>query len=183
MDNDSKLYSRLWVYVMEKIIGKYVNLREIEVEDAEFVLSLRCDEKKARFLNKTEYNIEKQQDYIRRYKTLDNEYYFIIEDKQDKPIGTIRIYDITDNSFCPGSWLMMDGVSAQQSFEGDYLAKKFAFEQTGYNKFHFDVRKGNKKVLRFHELMGAKKTGETELDILFECTKEDYYNNIKKYIS
>lgn len=162
--------------------GKYTNIRDIEVSDAEFVLSLRCDEVKSRHLHKTEYNIEKQQEYIKRYKMQENEWYFIIENKENKPIGTYRVYDLREDSFCIGSWLMVENCTSLEALEGEYLVKLFAFEKTGFNKFHFDVRKGNKKVLNFHKLMGAKQIGETELDFLFECTKEDYLNNIKKFL-
>lgn len=167
----------------ENLCGKYVNLREVEINDAEFILSLRCNEAKSKFLNKTEYNIEKQQDYIRKNKKLDNEWYFIIEKKDEEPIGTYRIYDLKKDSFCIGSWLMVDGCSPFEVMEGEYLAKIFAFEKTGFQKFHFDVRKENKKVIRYHKMMGAKQVGETELDYLFECSKEDYLNNIKKYLN
>ena len=32
--------------------GKFVNIREVEIKNAEFILSLRCDENKSKFLNK-----------------------------------------------------------------------------------------------------------------------------------
>ena len=93
---------------MKKYIeGKYINLRDVKEEDAEFILSLRTSEKKSRFLHKTQYDIDKQVSYIRHYKTLDNEWYFIIEDKKQVPLGTVRIYDIIGDSFCWGSWLLM----------------------------------------------------------------------------
>ena len=50
--------------VSEKLIGKYVNLREVTVDDAEFILSLRCDENKSKFLHKTEYNLENQVKFL-----------------------------------------------------------------------------------------------------------------------
>ena len=49
----------------EKLQGKYVNLREVTVDDAEFILSLRCDPQKSKYLNPTEYNIPKQVEYIK----------------------------------------------------------------------------------------------------------------------
>lgn len=169
--------------VVNKIFGKYVNIRDVEVEDAGFILDLRCNEKKSKFLHKTEYNIQKQQDYIRHYKTLDNEWYFIIEDKKCNPIGTYRIYDLKDDSFCIGSWLMIDGVSPLETIEGEYLVKMFAFDATGFKKFHFDVRKENKKVIRFHKMMGAKIVAENDIDYFFECTKEDYLHKISSIIN
>lgn len=165
------------------IEGKYTNIRLVEIKDAEFILSLRCDDKKAMFLHKTEYNIEKQKEYIKNCLKKDDEWYFIIENKENKPIGTYRVYDLKADSFCIGSWLMVDGSSPLEVMEGEYLVKMFAFEQTGFQKFHFDVRKENKKVIRYHKMMGAKLVGETDLDYLFECSKEDYLKNITKFLS
>ena len=162
--------------------GKYTNIRFVRVEDAEFILSLRCNEKKAQFLNKTEYNIEKQKEYIKNCLNKDNEWYMIIENKKNKPIGTYRIYDLRKDSFCIGSWLMVDGCSSLEMIEGEFLVKKYAFNKTGFKKFHFDVRKNNKKVIRYHKMMGAKQVGETEQDYLFECTEKDYLEKISKFL-
>ena len=164
-------------------IGKYTNIRLVREDDAEFILSLRCDEQKSKYLHKTEYNVDKQKEYIKNCLSKDNEWYFIIENKKQEPIGTYRIYDLKDDSFCIGSWLMIDDCSPIEMMEGEYLAKMFAFKATGFNKFHFDVRKGNKKVIRYHKMMGAKQVGETDLDYLFECSKEDYISNIRKYLN
>ena len=162
--------------------GQYTNIRLVKEDDAEFVLSLRCNEKKAQFLHKTEYNADKQKEYIKNCLSKDNEWYFIITNKKQEPIGTYRIYYLKRDSFCIGSWLMVDGCSPIEVMEGEYLVKMFAFKATGFNKFHFDVRKGNKKVIRYHKMMGAKQVGETDLDYLFECSKEDYLKNIKNFI-
>lgn len=64
-----------------------------------------------------------------------------------------------------------------------YEVKKFAFEKTGFDKFHFDVRKENKKVIRFHKMLGAKIVDENDIDYFFECTKEDYLEKIKEFVS
>ena len=158
----------------EKLKGRFVTLREVTESDAEFILSLRCDEKKSKFLHKTEYNLENQVAYIRRYFTIPNEWYFIILNKSGERIGTYRIYDVQDDSFCIGSWLMVDGVSPQESFESDYLIRMYGFNVLGFKKIHFDVRKGNKKVIAYHKMVGARIVGETELDYLWEVTKEEY---------
>lgn len=154
--------------------GKYVNLREVEIDDAAFILSLRCDEKKARFLHKTENNLEKQIEYLKRYKTLDNEWYFIIENKQHEPLGTTRIYNVQGDRYTPGSWLMKDGSLPEETLEGILLAGETAYEVLGFEKSFFDVRKRNKKVIRFHLSGGAKIIGEDEDNYYFESTKEIY---------
>ena len=168
---------------MKKYIeGKYINLRDVKEEDAEFILSLRTSEKKSRFLHKTQNDIDKQVSYIRNYKTLDNEWYFIIEDKKQVPLGTVRIYDIIGDSFCWGSWLLIDGLSPSIALESALLIYEYAFYYLGFLNVHFDVRKGNIKVQRFHENFGAKRTGETDLDILYTYTKSDYEKIKDKFL-
>ena len=162
--------------------GLHTKIRLVRTTDAEFILSLRCNDKKSKYLHKTEFDINKQTQYIKNCLNRDDEWYFIITRKNDEPIGTYRIYDLRENSFCIGSWLMIDDCSPMEVLEGEYLVKMFAFEKTGFKNFHFDVRKGNKKVIRYHKIMGAKQVGETELDYLFECTKEAYMAAIRKYL-
>lgn len=162
--------------------GKYVCIRDVELDDAEFILSLRCDKTKAKYLHKTEYDILKQQEYIKSYQSKNDEWYFIIERNNHQKIGTYRIYDLKEDSFCIGSWLMIDGCSPSEVMEGEYLVKMFAFNTTGFDKFHFDVRKENKKVVQYHKMLGAKIVGETELDYLFECTKSDYMENVRRFV-
>lgn len=160
---------------MNKYIeGKYINLRDVREEDAEFILSLRTSEKKSQFLHKTQYDLGKQVEYIKHYKTLDNEWYFIIEDKRHVSLGTVRIYDIVGDSFCWGSWLLIDGLSPVIALESALLIYEYAFYSLKFSNVHFDVRKGNVKVQRFHESFGAQRVGETDLDIFYTYTKSDY---------
>lgn len=163
------------------LIGKYVNLREVNVKDAEFILSLRCNENKSKFLHSTEYDIEKQRKYIEAYFDK-NEYYFIAENKEGQTIGTIRIYEITENTFTIGSWLMIDNLKPEEVVESEFLCRMYGFETLKKTLCVYDVRKENKKVIRYHKMVGAKIVGQTELDYLFECTKEDYLKNIEKYL-
>lgn len=163
----------------EKLQGKFVNLREVTIDDAEFILKLRCDDKKSKFLHKTEYNVEKQIDYIKNYLKKDNEWYFIIENKEHTPLGTVRIYDVEGRQYTGGSWLMIDGATPQETVEGDLLMKEYSFTILGFNKNCFDVRKENKKVVRFHKICGAKIVDENDIDYFFELTKETFENNKK----
>ena len=159
------------------IEGIYVNLREVEISDAAFILALRCDEKKSRFLNNTDNNLEKQIDYLKRYKSLDNEWYFIIENKKHEPLGTSRIYNVHDDKYTGGSWLMKDGSLPEETIEGAVLARDMAFNKLGFKIDCFDVRKANKRVVRFHKTSGAKIVGENDVDYFFEMTKDVWNKN------
>lgn len=159
----------------ETLQGKHINLREVLLTDAPFILSLRCDTKKSQFLHQTQNNLTQQEDYLKRYFTLDNEWYFIAETKNGAPLGTIRIYDVQGDDFCIGSWIIKDNTLPQAVIESILLCYKYGFETLGFNKVHFDVRKGNKAVLGFHKSMGAKISGENEKYYFFTFNKEDFY--------
>lgn len=163
------------------IEGKYINLRDVEEEDARFILNLRTNAKKTRFLHPTNNDLQQQIDYLNRYKTKRDEWYFIIMDKKNIPIGTVRIYDVHEDDFCWGSWLIVDGMPPQTALESALMVYDYAFDVLGFNKVHFDVRKGNIQVQRFHEMFGAIRTGTTELDILYKYDKSIYQQKKQKF--
>lgn len=166
----------------DKLEGNFVTLREVRVDDAQFILDLRCSPK-ARFLNPTQNNLELQKQYICNYLKKQNEWYFIIEDKSHNPLGTIRIYNVKNDSFEAGSWLMNDKSSMQQSIEGEYLLKRYAYEVLGLHKNCFSVKKSNKSVIRFHMLYGATIINENNTDYFFELTKEQFNKNSEKILT
>ncbi len=168
----------------EKFIsGKTINLRDVEVSDAEFILRLRCDEDKSKFLHKTQNDLQKQIDYIKNYKTKEQEWYFIIENKSGEQLGTVRIYDVKDNTdFCWGSWLIKNGAPTNTGIESALLIYEYAFYQLGFTKVHFDVRKDNLSVRKFHERFGAQKVDENDLDVFYTYSKEGYENIRNKYL-
>ena len=55
--------------------------------------------------------------------------------------------------------------------------KEYSFDVLGFKKNCFDVRKENKKVVRFHKLCGAKIVDENDIDYFFELSKEDFEKN------
>lgn len=155
--------------------SKTVKLRLIEEQDAEFVLKLRLDDRYNQFLSSVNPSVEAQKEWIKKYKIDESkgtQYYFIIDRHDGVPCGTVRIYDLKDDSFCWGSWILNEDKTRYAALESAFLVYKFAFDQLKFKRSHFDVRKGNDRVISFHEKMGAVRTGETELDLLFEITKE-----------
>lgn len=166
--------------------SKTVRLRLIEEQDAEFVLTLRLDDRYNQFLSSVSPSVAAQKEWIKKYKTDEAEgtqYYFIIERLDGTPCGTVRIYDLKEDSFCWGSWILNENKTRYAALESAFLVYQFAFENLNFKKSHFDVRKGNDRVISFHEKMGAIKTGETELDLLFEIEKEAVSRTKSRLIS
>jgi len=169
-------------HCLKPILGKNITLREIEVADADFVLSLRNDKKRGKYLSKTSDDVVSQVEYIKNYKAKAQNYYFIIEDKKHHPIGTVRIYDIRNNSFCWGSWLLSREAPVSAGIESALLVYEFAFYTLGFFRAHFDVRKGNQKVIDFHQRMGAVIVDETDVDVFFHYDKESYERVKPRYV-
>ncbi|MCS0350735.1 GNAT family N-acetyltransferase [Vibrio ordalii] len=160
---------------MRELISKTIKMRLIREEDAEFILSLRLDERYNKFLSSVDDNLAAQKEWIRKYKQDEEaglQYYFIIETKDSKPCGTVRLYDLKADSFCWGSWVLNEDKTKYSALESAFLIYQFGFEELGFKKSHFDVRKGNLKVIDFHKKFGAVETGEDEDNYYYEISQE-----------
>lgn len=157
--------------------AKTVRLRLVEPKDAEFIYSLRTDEKYNRYLSPVSGDAESQRAWIKEYKhreRANKEFYFIIERMDSgKPCGTVRLYDFRGDSFCWGSWILVEEDKTRTAaLESCLMVYDYAFNVLGCRRSHFDVRKENTKVVNYHENMGAVRTGEDDQDIFFEITQE-----------
>lgn len=160
-----------------RIEGEFCTLRLVEMEDASFILNLRTDQKKSKFLNKTNINLDQQISWMKEYKkreALDKEYYFIIEDNLNNKVGTYRLYNINNEQATPGSWIIIDGVELSVTIESVLLMYDFIFNRLNFKKINFDVMKGNKRVVRFHESYGSVCIYEDEDNKNYEFDSEQF---------
>ena len=167
-----------------KVDGKNVNLRVVKLDDAEFIYTMRQDQIKTKFLSKTHGTVEDQKKWIENYKQREDEkqeFYFIIESKNNEKLGLVRLYDFIDDSFCWGSWLIKNNAPRSTAIESALQVYEFAFYTLGFESSHFDVRKGNEKVISFHKRFGAKITHENDLDYFFTLSKKTYEVTKQKY--
>jgi RimJ/RimL family protein N-acetyltransferase len=162
------------------VLGKTLAFRDARVEDAAFVLSLRMDPKKSRYLSSTTPDLDAQRAWLQRYASATDQAYFIIE-HQDEPIGTVRLYDARADSFCWGSWILKDDRPSQAAMESALMVYAYAVDHLGFTAAHFDVRKGNERVWKFHERFGAKRTAETELDYLYSLDLCAIQESLQRY--
>lgn len=88
-----------------RVVGKTLYFRNATVDDAAFILSLRTNAEKSRYLSAVSGDLAEQEAWLERYAHADDQAYFIIE-YQGTPIGTVRLYDPQGESFCWGSWIL-----------------------------------------------------------------------------
>ncbi len=162
--------SMLWPNLRKakRIKGKNLVFRDATIEDAVFIHGLRTNEEKSRYLSKTSPDLEAQIRWLHNYAQTKDQAYFIINDTFGDPIGTVRLYDPKEDSFCWGSWILKDGAPQTAAIESALIVYAYAIDHLGFRRAHFDVRKENERVWRFHERFGAQRVAETDIDYYYE---------------
>jgi hypothetical protein len=164
--------------LIKSVYQKYgITIRLVEEADAEFIVSLRTDEKLGRYLSHTRVSVDEQRKWIKAYKireALGEEYYFIAIGEQGERYGTTRLYNLEVDSFTTGSWLFSESAPTGMAIKTDLIGRELAFEELGYEICKFDVRRENKKVIRFHQFFMPRMIMENDLDIFYELDKASF---------
>jgi RimJ/RimL family protein N-acetyltransferase len=163
-----------------KVTGKTLAFRNADRDDAAFILSLRTDPEKSRYLSPTSSLLDDQIAWLESYEKKNDQAYFIIEHEGNR-IGTVRLYDPKENSFCWGSWILAEGRPNHAAMESALMVYSYATTDLGYTASHFDVRKENEKVWKFHERFGAVRTSETGEDYFYSMSLEAIQAALAKY--
>ena len=165
-----------------KIIqGRTLRFRDAIEDDAKFILTLRTDSQKSRYLSATDSDIRQQKTWLNNYTDLTDQAYFIIEDLEGQSLGTVRLYDAQGKSFCWGSWILKEGAPQAAAIESALMVYSYAIDYLVFSSAHFDVRKDNESVWRFHERFGAQRIAEEKLDYLYKINADNISRASKKY--
>lgn len=148
-----------------RLRGRTLVLRDAGVDDAAFILALRTDAEKSRYLSRVTGEVQSQIDWLRAYRQGGGQAYFIIEDEAGQALGTVRLYDEQGCSFCWGSWILSAQAPSHAAIESALMVYAYAIDVLGFSSAHFQVSQGNERVWRFHERFGAVRVGaDTEQD-------------------
>ena len=63
---------------------------------------------------------------------------------------------------------MKSGAPQSAAIESALMVYSYAIDYLEFSEAHFDVRKSNESVWRFHERFGAKRIEETVFDYLYQ---------------
>ena len=157
----------------KRIIGRTLVFRDVTTSDAAFILSLRTDMRKAKHLSSTSPELDSQVVWLKGYAGKTDQAYFIIENLAGELLGSVRLYDPQGDSFCWGSWILKDGAPQSAAIESALIVYAYAIDHLGFKQAHFDVRKGNESVWRFHERFGAVRVAETDHDYLYKIGQKE----------
>jgi len=139
--------------VYDKVIrGQYVQIRSIGLEDAEFSMEIRQDEKRTKYLHAVDADIEKQTKWINWQRENPGDYFFIAETLDGEKVGTVGIYDIEGKVGHLGRLLMVGNPF--QTFEALLLSIRFAYNELGLDELYGDVIVENTASLNISEAVG-----------------------------
>lgn len=171
--------------VYDKIIeGLTVNLRAVEVDDAEITFSMRSDSEKTKYMHPAYGTVENQMEYIKKQREKDGDYLFVVTDKEGKIIGMRGIYDVSNDHAESGRTIGYG--DAFQNMEALILGLDFAFDILGVNKIFMDAAVDNQSVRGIQIQLGAKEYKRDRLPgleyeyVFSVLDKADYINTKEK---
>jgi RimJ/RimL family protein N-acetyltransferase len=163
---------------LDRIEGHGIRFRLVRPDDAAYIHGLRVSPDLGRYLSAPARSVEAQKAWILSYMAREaagEEYYFVIERSDDgRQCGVVRLYDITEDSFTWGSWILDANKPAKAALASALLIYKVAFGALGRKRAVFDVRADNARTVAFHRRFGAVETHSDELNIYFELNAVDF---------
>lgn len=136
-----------------EIRGRYVKLRSIQPEDAEYSMRIRQDAEKNKFLHQVSTDVDHQRAWIEAQQKREGDYFFIVSTLDGKKnLGTVGVYDIQGQEGHLGRLLMFGNPF--QTFEACILAMQFAYYTLGLEAMHGDVHVDNTASLSLSEALG-----------------------------
>ena len=162
------------------------HFRLVKIEDANFILSMRNQEKLSRYISWTSVEIESQIKWLKEYKVREKrgEDFYLICLKGDKEtkLGVNRIYNISDDDFEIGSWVFSPDAGPNMAILGDLFTRSIAFEKLHFKTCRIAVRKKNRTVLKYTRSFNPTLVSEDELSYFFELNYDAFKVQKDKYL-
>lgn len=158
MDNIIKIQDKK---NLKYLNGKFINLRLIKISDAELTFKWR-NSTRAKYLNQGPKTVKEQQNWIAS--RLSNEFNYIIETKNEKPVGMISLIDIDlinlkaePGRFLIGNKEKVKGIPA--AFEAMKLIYELAFDLLKLHRVYGTISEENTEMIKLLKYFGMKEEG------------------------
>ena len=175
------------------LLEKYgLKTRLVDLNDAEFILSLRTNIERTKYMVTVENNIDIQREWIKEYKEREKDgldYYFIYSNAEDTPIGLNRVshIDIINKTAKDSSWITVKGLK-YEAIKMLIIRNELVFNSLEIEKCWGEVHKENISAIRIFKLFGYKfKDNGSEYyeisiqkDDFFAACNNQIVNNFKK---
>jgi len=155
---------------LARVEGPNLVLRLVTPDDAAYVHGLRTDPAYNRHLSAVQGGVEDQRRWIGDYKAREaagGEFYYVIERRDGRRCGLVRLYDMTPESFTWGSWILDGAKPRKAALESALLSFGVGFDALSREKALVDVRVDNERALSFYRRLRMTETHRTDQDIYF----------------
>jgi RimJ/RimL family protein N-acetyltransferase len=169
-----------------RLAGHAYGLRPVELDDAEFIVALRTrDPQRVRYLHPIPPDTEQQRRWLRSYFERQNDYYFVVENRDSRDRhGLVGIYNIDPGVQTGewGRWILQPGSFA--AVETALLVYQVAFEYIQLRSVYCITVADNLSVVSFHDSCGLPRaaflpghfelTGVTYDGVKHVCMRENW---------
>lgn len=140
------------------VVERYgIRLRPITMNDADFIYKIRRQPELSKYIGEIDSRFPVHLTWLEQYFHREGDYYFCIERLSGVPIGTIAIYDVTNNAGNWGRWVISSEVPAAPA--SVWLIFHIAFDILGLSEVYSNTVIENASVVSFHDNCGLIRTG------------------------
>lgn len=170
---------------LAEIRGHRLTLRLVQPDDAVYIHALRTNPTYNQHLSSVTGTVADQRAWITAYKARETaglEYYYVIVRHDGVRCGVVRLYDIAEDRFTWGSWILDHNKPAKAALESAVLSFGVGFDGLGLAKALFDVRRANTHATTFYRRFGATEIGQDAENIYFELTHDAFARDRGGYV-
>lgn len=169
----------------KKLEGRFVNLRSADIQDAAFTRDIRRDPELTKYMPIIKNSIKEQEDWICNQRLKEGDFFFVVEEKSGKAIGTISLYNINGTRGHSGRIAIRGNFI--QCIEAQLLMCNFAFNELHLEEITGDCYNDNIRAIKFSEgygmVFGEPELNEEGILIRFGVASKSNYEKCYKKLS
>lgn len=139
--------------------GRFVTLRSITVDDAEFSYNIRKDPRFVDIMGQPAKSLEDQREFIEWQREQPGDYYFVVYNRKNEKIGLCGVYDIQGDTGEPGREINIG--MPYESVEAELVIFEFMRDVLKLKKTAFVIYKNNKRQLSMIKKKGGYEIKDT----------------------
>lgn len=174
------------IFDLSRVSGPNLSLRLITSRDAEYIHEIRSNPQLNRFLSQVVGEVEDQRQWIEAYKHREAaglEFYYVIERRDGVRCGAVRLYEIEEDTFRWGSWILDAGKPRKAALESAVLSFGVAFEVLSLQLARVDVAIQNEHAAKFYRRFGMTEMHRTNSQIYFEYESRQFHLEKERFLS
>lgn len=178
------------------LTGYGAKLRLANVDDAEFILTLRNMPHVKGKMGDLDISVEQEKNWLNKNIIDPSDYFFVIETQTKNKVGTIGVYNINKQKSVAEAGRLAVLPNSLLALPACFMLYDFCFQTLHLSKLYAWVVKSNVKVISFDKMLGYKEIQDDNLKtnlflrmdnnpqaVYLELDREDWSKKRLKLIS